>query len=1081
MRPHLQSKTGRLVLLLMVFTMSICAGTAQAQTKTVTGTVKDTDGATLPGVSIFEKGTSNGTTSDADGKFTLSVKENAVLVFSFIGMAPQEVAVGSQTSFEVTLRADASQLDEVVVIGYGTVKKSDLTGSVVSVGGDDLRKMPVSTIAESLTGRMAGVQVSSTEGSPDAEINIRVRGGTSISQNNNPLYIVDGFPINSISDISPSDIENITILKDASSTAIYGSRGANGVVIITTKGGTTDGKVTVSYNTFTGFKRIAKTLDVLAPEDYVKWQYEYAMLRNNGNPSSYEDYFGTFQDMDLYSGLKGNDWQQQVYGRTGKVFSNDLSVRGGTDKFNYSLNYARFDERAIMIGSDYQRDNITTRMNAKPNDKIDIGFSLRYSNTKINGGGANEQREVSSADSRLKHSVSYAPIHIPGLVADADDTNEQLAGDLTNPIRATRDNDRQQERRNYNMGASFGWNIIDNLKLKIEGGIDNTNTQDYRFYGLTTYYSKNQGANAPAVIMADGKNTSLRNTNTLSYNFKKLLTGDHHLTVLLGHEVLTKKTNLLTSTIHGYDDFYTSETAFKLTALGDPISVNNFYGPDDKLLSFFTRINYDFKGRYLLDAVYRADGSSKFLGDNIWGYFPSISGAWKVSEEKFMDGVSSWLNGVKLRASYGAVGNNNIPTGQTFQFFEPGSGTSVTWANDISTYWAASKTMANPDLKWETTYTTNIGLDFGLLQNRLMASIELYKNITEDLLVRFPTTGTGYDDQYRNMGKTRNQGVDLSFTYAIIDQPKYGLNVSFNTNFNHNKILSLGSLQEITAGTNSNWASSQIGSDYQVRVGNSLGAMFGYVNDGRYEVSDFDGYDAGTNQWILSEGVATPPAAMGTIRPGMMKLKDISGPNGVPDGIVNGYDQKVIGRVNPKHSGGFVLNGRAYGFDLTAAFSYSYGNDVYNANKIEYTSTNLNNQYRNLITDMADGKRWTNINAAGQLETDPTALAALNANTTMWSPYMNNYMFSDWAVEDGSFLRLNTLTLGYTVPDAITSKVKIRNLRAYVTGYNVFLWTNYSGFDPEVSTRRNTPYTPGVDYSAYPRSKQIVFGLNLNF
>ncbi|MBX2966319.1 MAG: TonB-dependent receptor [Cyclobacteriaceae bacterium] len=1055
-----------------------------AQSRTITGTVKS-DGEVLPGVSVMEKGTTNGTVTDSDGKFTISVSANATLVFSFVGMTPQEVIVGNQTSIDVNMITDISQLEEVVVIGYGTVKKSDLTGSVVSVGGDDLKKMPVATVTETLTGRMAGVHVSSSEGSPDAEIRIRVRGGTSLSQDNNPLYIVDGFPIESINDISPSDIESITILKDASSTAIYGSRGANGVVIITTKGGTSDGKVAVSYNAFAGFKRIAKTLDVLAPDDYVKWQYEYAMLRDNLD--SYERYFGTYEDIGLYNGLKGNDWQRQVYGRTGTVFSNDLSVRGGDSKFNYSLNYARFQEKAIMIGSDFKRDNITVKLNNKPNNKIDIGFSLRYSATEVNGGGANEQNERSSTDSRLKHSVSYAPLHIPGLVVDSDDTNEQLAGDLTNPIRATWDNNRYQERNNFNIGGSFGWKIIDNLRLKVEGGIDTYNTLDYRFYGLTTYYSKNQGENAPAVVMADGKSTRLRNTNTLGYDFKDIIqNSDHRLNVLLGHEVLVNRFNRLTSTIHGFDEFYDSDAAFRLTAQGSPVSVDNFYAPDDKLLSFFARVNYDFKGRYLLDAVYRADGSSKFLGNNIWGYFPSISAGWKVSEEGFMQDAGGWLNSLKLRASIGAVGNNNIPTGQTFQFFESGTGASLTWVNGVNTFWAASRTMANPDLKWETTVTTNIGLDFGLLQNRITGTLELYKNLTKDLLVRFPTTGTGYIDQFRNMGETENKGVELSLTYAAIDREKYGLNFTFNTAVNRNVILSLGSLDEIIAGTNSNWASTQIGSDYQVRVGNSIGAMYGYVNDGRYEVSDFDGYNAGTDRWILKEGVADASGVSGTVgtaRPGMMKLKDISGPDGVPDGIVDAYDQKVIGNFQPKHTGGFVINGYAYGFDLTAAFNYSYGNDVYNANKIEYTTANQNNQYRNLVDIMADGNRWTNINAAGELVTDMSELTALNANTTMWSPYMNRYVFSDWAVEDGSFLRLNTLTLGYTFPSDLTSKARIKNFRVYATGYNVFLWTNsnYTGFDPEVSTRRNTPYTPGVDYSAYPRSRQIVFGLNFNF
>lgn len=1061
---------------------------AQAQTQLVSGTIKDAEGNLMPGVSVLEKGTTNGTSTDASGQFSITVNPGTTLVFSFIGMKPQEIIVNTQTSINVVLQTDVSELDEVVVIGYGTVKKSDLTGSVVSVTGDDLKKMPVASVSETMTGRMAGVQVSSTEGSPDAEIRIRVRGGTSLSQDNSPLYIVDGFPIGSISDISPSDIASITVLKDASSTAIYGSRGANGVVIITTKGGNTDGKVSVSLNTFAGFKKIAKTLDVLEPEDYVRWQYEYAMLRNNNDLSSYEDYFGAYQDMDLYSGLKGNDWQRQVYGRTGHVFSTDLSVRGGTEKFNYSANYARFQEKAIMIGSDFVRNNITVKMNASPNDKIDFGFSLRYSNTEINGGGANEQNEKSSVDSRLKHAVSYAPLPIPGLVANSDDTNEQVAGDLTNPIRATWDNDRYQQRNNYNIGGSFGWQIIDNLKLKVDGGLDSYVTSDYRFYGITTYYSKNNGGSLPAVIMADGRSTRLRNTNTLNYDFKDLLPHDHHLNVLIGQEVLSNKSDRTTSTIHEFDEFYDADAAFKLTAQGkNPVSVDKFYSPNDNLLSFFARASYDFKGKYLLDVVYRADGSSKFLGNNVWGYFPSMSAGWKVTEEDFMKGVSGWLSSLKLRGSYGAVGNNNIPAGQTFQFFLPGSNVnaaSLLWMNGTTTYWAASKTMANPDLKWETTYTTNVGLDFGLFSDRVTGTVELYKNHTKDLLVRFPTAGSGYEDQYRNLGETINKGVELSLTYAIIDEKNYGLSISLNTAFNRNKIESLGSLTEITAGTNSNWASTQIGSDFKVMVGQPIGQMWGYKNDGRYEASDFQSYNSTTDRYTLKDGVADASGVVRTTsnaRPGMMKLKDISGPEGVPDGIVDAYDKAVIGNANPKHSGGFVLNAYAYGFDLTASFNYSFGNSIYNANKIEYTTSNLNTQYRNLTTEMADGKRWTNINATGQLVTDLNELATLNENTTTWSPYMNQYVFSDWAVEDGSFLRLNTLTLGYTVPADITSKAKIKNLRVYATGYNVFVITNYTGFDPEVSTRRNTPYTPGVDYSAYPRSRQWVIGVNFNF
>ncbi len=736
-----------MTLTLIVMAMLLHVPQALAQKKTVTGQVKDDTGVGLPGVSVLERGTSNGTVTDTDGRYSLSVSDNATLLISFIGMRPQDVEVGSRTVVDISLETDVTELGEVVVIGYGTQKRSDLTGSIVSIGGDDLKMVPVASVAESLSGRLAGVQVSTSEGSPDAEINIRVRGGTSISQDNSPLYIVDGFPVNTIADITPSDIQSIDVLKDASSTAIYGSRGANGVIIITTKSGR-DGKLSISYNNFTGFKQIARTLNVLGPEDYVNWQYEYAVLRDN--LSSYENFFGAYQDRDLYAGQRGNDWQKQVYGRTGKVFSHDLSFRGGTDKFSYSVNYAHFDEKAIMIGSDYQRNNITLKLNNKATDKIDLAFSLRYADLRVAGGGANDRNEVSSGDSRLKNSVGYAPLPLPGITTD--DTDEQVANSLINPLIAVPDNDRLQERKNFNIAGSIGYKIIENLQLKTEFGLDNFGNNDNRYYGRSTYYVANvpSGVNQgnPAVILRDRREVRFRNTNTANYDFKKFLSNDHSLKLLLGHEILHTEANELTSVIHGFPSLFTATDAFRLTTQGDPQAIDNNFFPDDKLLSFFTRANYAFKDRYLLSATYRADGSSKFLGRNRWGYFPSAAAAWKISEENFMQNTAGWLNSLKLRVSYGAAGNNNIPVGQTFQSFESST---TTWLNDITNFWSASRTLANPDLRWETTTTRNVGLDFGLMQGRLNGSLEAYLNTTDDLLIRFPVPGTGYIDQFRNI------------------------------------------------------------------------------------------------------------------------------------------------------------------------------------------------------------------------------------------------------------------------------------------------------------------------------------------
>lgn len=1052
---------------------------AMAQSVTLEGTVKDAAGLSLPGVNVLEKGTKNGTSTDFDGRYKIKLSNpKAILSFSFIGFKTKDVSAEGKTKVDIVLIEDSNNLNEVVVIGYGTAKKGDLTGAVSTISGNDLKKVPVANVAEALTGRIAGVQVTSAEGSPDADIRIRVRGGGSLTQDASPLIIVDGFPINSMNDISSSDIETMTVLKDAASTAIYGSRGANGVILITTKSGK-DGKISVNFNMFYGMKTMANEIDVLSPEDYTKWQYEYAMLSQTGtkvpsDPTSYTKYFGNWQDHDMYNGLKGNDWQKQIFGRRGEVQSRDLGIRGGTDKLNYNFNYAHYDEKAIMLGSNYKRNNLALALKSKVSNKVDVGFTVRYSDTEIDGGGVNEQNEKSATDSRMRTIVGYAPIPVSGL------TSDDVSGDgtdiLVNPLRSIYDNNRQQFRKNFNMLGSFGWEIVDNLKFKVDLGLDNYNSLDYRFYGRSTYYVANTPASTlqgkPAMVITDGKERRFRNANTLNYDFKKIMGENHHLTALIGEESINYEVNTVTSTIHGYPSFFDFSQAKSLTSQGTPQAVDNYYNPDDRLLSFFGRANYDYKNRYILSATFRADGSSKFLPQNRWGYFPAFAAGWKISEESFLKG-KSWIDLLKIRASYGEAGNNNIPVGQQTQIFQS---IPTAWINGVTSVWAIPKTMPNPDLKWETTVTQNVGLDFGFFKNRLSGNFDVYKNVTSDLLINFPVPGSGYDYQYRNMGETQNTGFEATLNVVAIEKAKYGLNFSFNMGVNKNRINSLGVMSNFGAATN--WASSQIGDDYLISVGSSLGTMYGYKNDGRYEVSDFD-YVGG--KYVLKSGVvATATTLVGdgsSLKPGDMKLKDVNG-----DGKVDLTDKTVIGNINPKSTGGFVINGNAYGFDLMAAFNWSIGNEVYNADKIEFSTANASGQYKNLNSTMADGKRWTNLDpVSGQLVTDPDALAALNANTTMWSPYMRTAIFTDWAVEDASFLRLNTLTLGYTAPEMFTSKLGVSKLRFYMTASNVFVWTKYSGSDPEVSTKRKNPLTPGVDSSPYPRSRQMVFGMNLNF
>ena len=1062
-------KTFRIVLMLV---LSLIVGTVSAQT--VTGNVVDETGEAVIGATVLEKGTKNATVTDFDGNFTIKLESGNVLTISYIGMQPQDVNVAGKTSVNVVLKEDATTLQDVVVIGYGTIKKQDLTGSVSSVNTEQLNAKGAPSVLGNLQGSNPGVSITQTSGR-GGSYNIEIRGRSSINSGTTPLYVVDGVMCDDIDWLNPQDIERIDILKDASSTAIYGSRGANGVILVTTKSGQA-GKTKVSYNAFYSIKNIAKKVDVLDPYEYAKWQYEYAMLYNNGDATKighYTSKFGNWEDMDVYQNFAGNDWQDIAFGRTGHTFNQNLNISGGSESIQYTFSYAHINDKAIMYGSNFKRDNFSLKLKTKPTKRTTLDFQARYSDTDIRGGGSNEASGAYDTDRRLKYAVLYSPIPLTGvgIVDEADQSS------FVDPITATLDNDRKRERRNLNMSAAFGWEIFKNFKAKTEWGLDTYDEYDQRFWGLSAYYINNVPAAAnqghPGTRNVDTKRHRFRNTNTVSYDFKKIINNDDHsLNVLLGHEYVITKKHAITNEVHGFPTDYDAETAWKLPTQGTPYTIEDYYSADDKLLSLFGRLNYNYQDKYLVSATFRADASSKFAKENRWGYFPSAAIAWRISSEPFMESTRSWLDDLKLRFSYGTSGNNNIPTGQIVQMYE---NKTTSWVNGFPTYWAPSKTMYNSDLKWETTITRNVGLDFTVLGGKLNGSLEGYINTTKDLLIAFPTSGTGYDNQYRNLGKTQNSGVEFSFTYHAVNKKDWGIDINGNIGYNHNEIKELG-INDFT--TNTNWGSTEIGNDYRVAVGGSVGEIIGYQLDGRYEASDFASYNAATGTYTLKEGVVDGSAVIGSLRPGSIKLKDTT-----DDGKVTADDITTIGNVNPDLTGGFGINARAYGFDFAANFNFSIGNQVYNANKIEFTSATRTKyaQYRNLSTDMGSGKRWTYIDDNGQFVTDLAQLAAMNANTTMWSPYMNNFILTDWAVEDASFLRLNTLTLGYTLPKAITMRAGITSLRFYVTAYNVFTITGYSGSDPESDCIRKSNLTPGVDYSGYPRSRQFVFGLNLNF
>ena len=1054
-----------LTMLLLAFVWSV-----SAQTVTITGTVTDETGEPIIGASVLEKGTKIGASTDIDGNFSLNISGKHPLVVSYVGMTPQEVNVAGKSRIDIVLKENSVVLDDVVVIGYGTARKKDLTGSVSSISSKAIENVPVVNVAEAMSGKLAGVNVTTSEGSPDAEINIRVRGGGSITQESTPLYIVDGFPVSSISDISPADIQSIDVLKDASSTAIYGSRGANGVVIITTKTAK-EGKFSVSYDGTYGFKKIAKTLDVLSPYEFAKSQYEQAVLQDKLD--RYQSSFGLFQDLDLYQQMTGINWQDEVYGNTGSYFSHNVSLSGGTDKVSYLASYQHTDENAIMLDSDYKRDNFSFKLNAKPLKWLKVNFSTRYSDMIVTGAGANDSKsgggETSTSDSRLKHTVIFPPISVTSLYDDGD-TDEDVVGSLVKPTTAIQDNYKNRHRQLYSINGGVSIDFIKNLQFRTDFGIEGRVDEDKIYKGASTYDARNSSLapGMPIATITDKDTKRLRNTNTLSYKWTSPNKA-HNLNALIGEEMTITSASTKTNRVEGMPTMFTPEQSFGYMTEGIPASIENFYSYDDRLLSFFGRVGYDYLSRYLITATFRADGSSKFAPGNQWGYFPSVAAAWRLSDESWMEGASGWLNNLKLRASYGVAGNNNIAAGQYMKIF---SSNTELWMNGFNSYWSAGNSLNNADIKWETTYTYNVGLDFAFWNSRINGTIDLYQNDVKDLLIDFPIQGTGYQTVTRNIGSTRNRGIELALNAALVNTHDFTLDFNFNIAYNHNEVMDLGGLEYLSG--NSGWAGSEISEDYRVIVGQSMGQMWGYETEGYYTADDFT-WDG--NKWVAKDGVVDNSAITGSSwGPGALKLKDQDN-----SGSIDEKDMKVIGCSMPDFTGGFGLSATFKGFDLSAAFTFSIGNEIYNANKLEFTNTSKY-YHRNQLALMGSENRYTQIDwTTGERITDPAVLNEMNSDATMWSPVMPKYVFHSWGVEDGSFLRLNTLTFGYTLPHHLTKQWYIQRLRLFFTGTNLFCATKYTGYDPEVSTRRKVPYTSGVDYSAYPKSRGFNFGVNITF
>jgi len=1085
-------------------------GLVAAQSRQVQGVVKSAEGEALPGVTVLVEGTTTGASTGGDGGYTITLPANAdnpTLRFSYVGFVSQAVKVGSQSTINITLKADSKQLDDVVVIGYQEVPRRDVTGAVASVSAQQIKDIPVNSAAEAISGRLAGVQVTASEGQPGADIRVRVRGGGSITQDNSPLYIVDGVQVeNALSVLSPQDIATVDVLKDASATAIYGARGANGVVIITTKGGR-EGRTNVSYNGFAGFRHITKTLPVLNSADYVDYAYEKSRISGGTAFTTFDNRFGstTFRDQTNYAGTLGYDtlgrarnsefinWQDRVFGRDAFQQTHNVSVSGGAKGTTYALSLTRNDENGIQIGSGFERNLVNFRFDHKASDKFRVGFSSRLTDQTVNGSGTSTQGSGSTTDTRLRNALVYQPIVTPnqansGISLDEypDDEFFGNSNSLSNPVLTINNEFRRDRRRVFNFSGNAAYSFTKNLSFRATLGFDNTTRRLEQFYGQYSPNVKRQ-SDLPYINLGNEQATTLNQSNVLTYNLKS---GKHTFDGVLGQETYYRRNTFLSVTSYYLPKTISFDRAVDNIGQRDPTAPSTpqpapqtGVAEDSRLLSGFARLNYSYNDKYLLTATFRADGSSKFPAGRKVGYFPAGSVAWRISQEPFMEPYLNTVNDAKLRLSYGLSGNNRIADflyDPLFAISNSTNGLANTYyaLNDNLTPGLAAYSLANPTLKWETTASTNVGLDLGLFQNRVQFTIDAYYNRTSDLLLPLPIPATtGYTSQLINIGATTNRGVEFTLSGTVLKTPDFNWSANANLSFNRNRVEDIGPgafpLQY------SGWASTDISiGDYYVAVGQPVGLMYGYVTDGFYTADDFSGYNATTRQWILKPDRVTDKGVTGfsgtteQVTPGTIKLKDLNG-----DGQVTPDDRQVIGNANPKFTGGLNQQFSYKGFDASVFVNFVYGNDIYNANKIELTSYRPGGNLANGLEIMKD--RYRQIDENGNLITDLETSRRVNQNATMWSPTRTLFVHS-WAIEDGSFLRINNVTVGYTLPKSIVNYAKIQSVRFYATLNNLYTFTKYSGYDPEVNSRRGA-LTPGVDYAAYPRSRAFLFGMNLNF
>lgn len=1011
--------------------------------------VSDKTGEGIPGATVMVKETKRMTVTNATGDFSITAPDGAVIMVSYIGYEKKEAAADGKF-LVIGIKESAESMKEVVVTGYGQVLRKDLTGSIGSVKMADLQKAPVRSFEEALAGRVAGVEVSSADGRPGAAVKIVVRGNNSVTQDNSPLYVVDGFPMENPDNnaINPAEIASIEVLKDASSTAIYGARGANGVILITTKKGK-EGVPVITYNGYYGIQQNTKKMALMDGYEFVKYQLE----RDPAIATA--TYLTDGKVLEDYRHIKGIDLQDEVF-QVKPMQNHFLSISGGSKMTRYAISGSVLSQDGVIINSGYNRSQARVNLEQVINKNFRIGINSNFSHLKRYG--TNPSAGTGAVySSNLMYSIwGYRPVSgNPGteLMDDEVDAAVDPLGDMRfNPLFTVR-NELRETTSDILLANGYGeYDLGRYFKLRVSAGVTREKVRSDIFNNSKTISGspltpagKNNGVNGSVIFT---ERNSYLNENTLTFN--KALGEIHQVNAVAG---FTMQGN--NSALYGAAANQVPNETLGTSGLdeGTPVSITSA-SSSYALASFLGRVNYSLLNRYLFTASMRADGSSKFPAGNKWGYFPSGSVAWRLSEEGFMKPIR-FISNAKIRASYGVTGNNRVTDFAYLSGITLPSSIGYSF-NNQPVKASVISSLGNKDLKWESTRQTNLGLDLGFFDQRITLEIDAYRKVTSNLLLNAQLPySTGFSNAFKNIGKVQNKGLELTLNTENIKTDKFTWTSGFNISFNRNELLQLVDNQTNIL-TLLPWSLDYSKVPlYIAQTGQPIAMYYGYIWDGNYQYSDFD--KNSTGGYTLKTGVPTYNTNRALTQPGDVKYRDVNG-----DGIVNSLDRTVIGNPNPDFTGGFSNNFSYHGFDLNLFFQFSVGQDVFNANRIVFEGAGRIHQ--NMYATYLD--RWTPENQ------NNTYYRVNGAGPT-------DFGYSTRVVEDGSYMRLKTVALGYNFPQRFLKRAKINSLRVYASAQNLFTWTNYQGFDPEVSAFESA-LTPGFDYSAYPRARTITFGLNLS-